>query len=139
MRAHGARHIGSTAAAVVLLGTASAFVGSAGRAAADAAEAEVPAIVEAGGEAVPDQYIVTLAPDVPDQAVDGLADELAADVGGELLGTGTEAIDGFVVRADEADVEALLADPRVERVEEDAVVTGDATQADPPWNLDRID
>ena len=39
----------------------------------------------------------------------------------------------------EKDAERLSEDFRVKFVEEDAVMTADATQSNPPWGLDRID
>jgi len=46
---------------------------------------------------------------------------------------------GFVVRADDAALARLLADPRVEYVEEDGFAEAHATQTSPTWGLDRID
>jgi subtilisin family serine protease len=46
---------------------------------------------------------------------------------------------GFVVRADDRALARLLADPRVAYVEEDGVVSINATQSPATWGLDRID
>jgi subtilisin family serine protease len=49
------------------------------------------------------------------------------------------ALNGFAVEMSPEDAEALSQDFRVQYVEEDGVVTLDATQSNPPWGLDRID
>jgi serine protease len=46
---------------------------------------------------------------------------------------------GFAVRADDRALARLLADPRVEYVEEDGYVSIDATQSPATWGLDRVD
>lgn len=46
---------------------------------------------------------------------------------------------GFVARADDRALARLLADPRVEFVEEDGIVSISATQNNATWGLDRID
>ena len=49
------------------------------------------------------------------------------------------ALRGFVVEADDAALARLLADPRVAYVEEDGIVTINATQSGATWGLDRVD
>lgn len=49
------------------------------------------------------------------------------------------ALQGFAAKMSEADVKALLADPRVSYIAEDGVVELEAVQANAPWGLDRID
>ena len=90
------------------------------------------------------QYIVVL-----DDAVVGekgnysiapyIASEMAANYKGKIKHVYQHAINGFAVEMSEADAEALSLDFRVKFVEEDGVVTADATQTNPPWGLDRID
>lgn len=46
---------------------------------------------------------------------------------------------GFVVRADDAALARLLADPRIAYVEEDGIAMPNATQTGATWGLDRID
>jgi subtilisin family serine protease len=111
----------------------------------DPTPAEAPT-GQPGGAVVPGEYIVTLAPNVPDQAVEGLADDLAADADAEVLDTFTEALDGFALSGvAAADVEGLQDDPRVESVQPNGVVSVDATQTTTGWfssnlwGLDRID
>jgi subtilisin family serine protease len=68
-----------------------------------------------------------------------IASELATNHKGKLKNVYQHAINGFSVEMTEADAEALSQDFRVAYVEEDSVVTADATQSNPPWGLDRID
>jgi subtilisin family serine protease len=93
---------------------------------------------------IPNQYIVVL-----DDSVVGekgaysispyVADDLAKRHRGKVQRVYQHAINGFAVEMSEADAEALSEDFRVAYVEEDGVMTADATQNNPPWGLDRID
>ncbi|HYF44558.1 MAG TPA: S8 family peptidase, partial [Acidimicrobiales bacterium] len=85
---------------------------------------------------VPGEYIVTLDPDVPVRAT---AAELARENGGAVLELYRHGLRGFAVDLDEADAEALSADPAVASVEENGYVHAVATQTNAPWGLDRID
>ena len=68
-----------------------------------------------------------------------IASEMAANYKGKIKHVYKHAINGFAVEMSEAEAEALSLDFRVKFVEEDGVVTADATQTNPPWGLDRID
>lgn len=68
-----------------------------------------------------------------------IASELATNHGGKLKHVYQNALNGFAVEMTEEQAEALSNDFRVKFVEEDGVVTADATQSNPPWGLDRID
>ena len=68
-----------------------------------------------------------------------VAQELAGTYRGQLRHVYQHALNGFAVEMSPADAEALSQDFRVAYVEEDGVVTADATQTNPPWGLDRID
>jgi subtilisin family serine protease len=68
-----------------------------------------------------------------------IASELATSHRGRITNVYQHALNGFAVNMSEADAEALSQDFRVKFVEEDSVVTADATQTNPPWGLDRID
>ena len=68
-----------------------------------------------------------------------IASELATTHGGKLKHIYQNALNGFAVEMTEAQAEALSQDFRVKFVEEDGIVTADATQSNPPWGLDRID
>lgn len=93
------------------------------------------------------QYIVVL----KDRAA-GLAGERgrAADVATVARAIGSQhrarvlrsyghVLRGFVVRADDAALARLLADPRIAYVEEDGIAMPNATQTGATWGLDRID
>jgi subtilisin family serine protease len=68
-----------------------------------------------------------------------VADELALTHHGKLTRVYQHALNGFAVEMSPEDAQRLSEDFRVEYVEEDGVVTLDATQSNPPWGLDRID
>ena len=68
-----------------------------------------------------------------------IAEEMALTHNGKLKHIYKNALNGFAVEMSPADAERLSEDFRVEYVEEDAVVTADVTQNNPPWGLDRID
>ena len=103
-----------------------------------------PKFVEHGARAVKGQYIVVL-----DEVAAGprgdfsmarqVADVLTSAFGGNVTRVYQHAISGFAVTMPEAAARALANDPRVALVEEDAVVSLNATQSNPPWGLDRID
>ena len=68
-----------------------------------------------------------------------VADELALTHKGKLKHVYQNALNGFAVEMSAEDAERLSEDFRVAYVEEDGMVTADATQSNPPWGLDRID
>src|ERR1044072_8403323 len=88
---------------------------------------------------IANQYIVVLKDDVSD--VDAEAHRLARDFDGDRSGghTYNRAIKGFSVRMNEQQAQRLADDPQVAFVEEDGVVSLDATQTGATWGLDRID
>ena len=97
-----------------------------------------------GADRIPDQYIVVL----EESAAGPLgrfnfagqaAEALAAAYGGQVQHVYGHALNGFSVRMPEAAARRLSEDPRVLYVEEDGVVTLNATQSNATWGLDRID
>jgi len=68
-----------------------------------------------------------------------VAQELAATHRGQLKHVYQHAINGFAIEMTPEEAERLSMDFRVAYVEEDGIVTADATQTNPPWGLDRID
>lgn len=68
-----------------------------------------------------------------------MAEDMARAYRGKLKHVYKHAINGFSVEMSEADAEAMAQDYRVLFVEEDGVMTANATQTNPPWGLDRID
>ena len=93
---------------------------------------------------IENSYIVVLDDDVVGEKglmsiAPYIASELSTKHNGKLTNVYQNALNGFSVNMSEADAEALSQDFRVKFVEEDSVVTADATQSNPPWGLDRID
>ena len=68
-----------------------------------------------------------------------IANDMAENYHGKLKHVYQNALNGFAAEMSEEDAEKLSEDFRVKFVEEDAVMTADATQTNPPWGLDRID
>jgi len=68
-----------------------------------------------------------------------VAQEMVATHRGQLKHLYQYALNGFAVEMTPEEAEALSQDFRVAYVEEDGIVTADATQSNPPWGLDRID
>ncbi|HEV2761749.1 MAG TPA: S8 family peptidase [Pyrinomonadaceae bacterium] len=97
-----------------------------------------------GATAVPGQYIVVLedwvAGPLGDFSMAGEAAEvLASAFGGEVGHVYKHALNGFSVKMSKEAALALAEDVRVAYVEEDGVVTANATQSNATWGLDRID
>ncbi|WP_162185689.1 S8 family serine peptidase [Lentzea aerocolonigenes] len=88
-------------------------------------------------EVVAGQYIVLLKQTGPGTA--STAGALAGRYGGKVGRTFGAALTGFTVTATEVQAKRLAADPRVQRVEADAIVRGTSNQTNPPWDLDRLD
>jgi subtilisin family serine protease len=88
-------------------------------------------IVVLNNAVVGEQGLYSIAPYV--------AAEMAGTHGGKLKHVYQNAINGFAIEMSPEAAERLSDDFRVAYVEEDGVVTADATQSNPPWGLDRID
>jgi subtilisin family serine protease len=100
---------------------------------AQAAEGTIRAAADA--QVVPGSYIVKM----KDNALTASATGLAAKFHGQVGHTYTS-INGFSVKMSERQARRLAADPSVEYVEVDQVMSLNATQVNPPsWGLDRID
>jgi subtilisin family serine protease len=100
--------------------------------------------VRKNAKKIPNHYIVVLDDAVigerGDNSIAGyMADDMARLYHGKLKHVYKHALNGFSVEMSEADAEAMSQDYRVLFVEEDGVMTADATQTNPPWGLDRID
>lgn len=94
------------------------------------------------------QYIVVLKPQAasltnevrPTARVSTVARSMAANHGAKLVHSFNQALRGFVVQADDVSLAKLLADPRVDYVEEDGIVTANPAYQQPPsWGVDRVD
>ena len=68
-----------------------------------------------------------------------IARAISAGHGAKLLRSYEHALRGFVVNANDAALARLLADPRVDYVEEDGYATPSATQSGATWGIDRVD
>lgn len=68
-----------------------------------------------------------------------VASEMVGTHKGKLKHVYQNALNGFAVEMTAEEAEALSQDFRVKYIEEDGIVTADATQNNPPWGLDRID
>jgi subtilisin family serine protease len=93
---------------------------------------------------IENNYIVVLDDSVVgergDYSIAGyMADDMARNYRGKVKHVYKHALNGFSAEMSEADAEAMSQDYRVAFVEEDSIMTADATQTNPPWGLDRID
>ena len=96
------------------------------------------------GNHIENSYIVVLDDEVVGEkglySIAGyIAEDMANVYRGKLKHVYKNALNGFSVEMSEADAEKLSEDFRVKFVEEDAVVTANVTQNNPPWGIDRID
>ncbi|GAB3488963.1 S8 family serine peptidase [Amycolatopsis cihanbeyliensis] len=121
------------AAGIVLSVLAGVLALSGGPARAAEGQVHTPA----GAQAIAGSYIVLLKPG--GRPVAEVAGALAEQHGGEVDRTYGAALRGFTLSASERQARRLAADPRVDRVEADSVVSTEGTQTTPPWNLDRVD
>ena len=93
------------------------------------------------------QYIVVLKEDAARLATDPgqappvhlLAAQLSSKHHARLLWSYDHVLRGFAVRASDASLARLLADPRVEYVEEDGLTYPSAIEAGATWGIDRVD
>ncbi len=93
------------------------------------------------------QYIVVLKPTAASLTgetgrtarVPAVANQIATAHRAQLVRSFDRALRGFVVKADDAALTGLLADPRVAYVEEDGYVRANPTQTGATWGLDRVD
>jgi subtilisin family serine protease len=82
-------------------------------------------------------YIVVLRSSVANPAA--VAQEQAARFGGTVTYVYSHALKGYSLMLPAAAVRQLAADPRVDYVEADGVMTADTTQTGATWGIDRID
>jgi subtilisin family serine protease len=91
-------------------------------------------------DAIPGSYIVVLKEAALARGVPAHAADLARQHGGKVGFVYDAALNGFSVTMSESAARRLAAHPMVSYVEQDATVSLQATQNDPPsWGLDRID
>lgn len=87
------------------------------------------------GEAVPGSYIVVLK-----DGVSASPQALVSKYEGRLKRTYRAALHGFSVRdMTERQARRLAAEPAVDYVQRNLIISGNDTQPNAPWNLDRVD
>jgi subtilisin family serine protease len=131
------------AAGVLGVATALTFGSAAFAAPANAAapaQATAPIVGENAPGAIKDNYIVVFRADSAEaRRVAAAAGELAEEYGADVRRAYGTAVKGFSATMTAAEARRLAADPAVEYVEQDRVVTMSTSQTSPPWGLDRID
>ncbi|HUP61905.1 MAG TPA: S8 family serine peptidase [Thermoanaerobaculia bacterium] len=94
-------------------------------------------LIKGKGKPIADSYIVVFEDRVDD--VDTLADDLVRQHRGRKNYVYRNTIKGFAANMSEQAAAALSKHPKVAYVEQDQVVTADATQSSATWGIDRID
>jgi hypothetical protein len=102
-------------------------------------------IRHAGG--IPNRYIVVLHAHTPPNAVEGIVESLESSYAVQSAGSFQYSLQGFLAIATEQQVTAMLADPRVEYIEQDSLGTVGMPSAmqftwygsEYVWHLDRLD
>jgi subtilisin family serine protease len=94
---------------------------------------------------IPDHYIIKLKSDANRDSLSAAdyvlqqADRLQMMYGINVLQQYTHVFPGFAIKAKDDQIEALLEDPDVERVEVNKIVRINTTQASATWGIDRVD
>ncbi len=70
---------------------------------------------------------------------EAVAEELSIVYQGRIDKVFKHAVNGFSIELNEKQADALSRDARVKHIEEDSIVSINATQSNAPWGLDRID
>src|SRR5690625_5224226 len=68
-----------------------------------------------------------------------MALRIASEHNAKVVQSYSEVLPGFVIRADKSTLVRLLDDDRIDFIEEDGIVSINATQNNATWGLDRID
>lgn len=90
-------------------------------------------------DAVPGSYLVVLKDGAGAAAVGAQARTLAGTYGGSVKQVFGSALSGYAATMEASAAKRLAADPAVAYVEQDRIITADATQSNATWGLDRID
>ena len=102
---------------------------------AGAAPAEGFILAADSPNAVPGSYIVVM-----NDFTTASVSSLSAKYGGQVTDVWSDALNGYAANMSERAAKRLAADPAVKYVEQNQIVTLDATQSPTPsWGLDRID
>lgn len=125
----------------VIVMSMAAVVSGAGQASAAPAPPPGKLRLAPAGQGIPDSYIVVLKPDeVSRSAVAATAQRMAAGQGVKVGHVFGETLHAFEASMDAAAARRMAADPAVELVEQNGVMTLQDTQFDPPSSgLDRMD
>lgn len=121
------RMLGLAAAALALAACSEPTLSS-----AVPSQPSAPFHAAAAGRGVEGRYIVVLKDGADPHA-------LARSVSAKPRAVFTSALNGFSAQLSKGQLNALLHDPNVAYVEQDQTTRAAATQASPPWGLDRID
>jgi len=98
--------------------------------------------------AIANQYIVvlksqpgmsTMSAVDREQMVSSAAYDIAYNVRGQVTTQYSHALNGFVLKMDAKQVDALRQDPRIELIEQDQMMHANTTQSGATWGIDRID
>jgi len=95
-------------------------------------EVAAPLFAASGGRGIPGQYIIVLKDGADPRSVAAIAKATPEFVY-------QNAVLGFSAQLNQGQLNALQHNPNVAYIEEDMVVTADATQSGATWGLDRID
>ncbi|MFF9806067.1 S8 family peptidase [Streptomyces coeruleorubidus] len=125
------------AAIVATAATAAIGCGTALPAHADPATARI--LDEGSADSIDGSYIVVLKDSAGFRAKSTEGEHFASKYGATVEQTYDAALNGYAIRIGASGARSLAEDPAVEFVEQDKKVHLDATQFNPPWNLDRID
>jgi subtilisin family serine protease len=93
-----------------------------------------PIIRARDAQLVEGKYIVRMKSDSIQASVTSAISSIAADADY----TYSKSFNGFAASLSESELKALQADPNVDYIEQDAIITMSATQSDAPWGLARI-
>ncbi|MFF7843647.1 S8 family peptidase [Streptomyces ossamyceticus] len=124
--------------AVTTLATAALFIGPTALP-AQAAPAEGTVLAADSPTAVKDSYLVTLRKNTGLKAASSKGRSLIEEYGGTVERTYRSALNGWSAELSAAEARRLAADPAVASVEQNQILTADATQTNAPWGLDRSD
>ncbi|MFJ7046284.1 S8 family peptidase [Streptomyces sp. NPDC101112] len=124
--------------AVTTLATAALLVGPTALP-AQAAPAEGTVLAADSPTAVKDSYLVTLRKSTGLKAASSKGRSLIEEYGGTVERTYRSALNGWSAELSAAEARRLAADPAVASVEQNQILTADATQTNAPWGLDRSD
>ncbi|MFF7260019.1 S8 family peptidase [Streptomyces sp. NPDC008159] len=124
--------------AVTTLATAALLVGPTALP-AQAAPAEGTVLAADSPTAVKDSYLVTLRKSTGLKAASSKGRSLIEEYGGTVQRTYRSALNGWSAELSAAEARRLAADPAVASVEQNQILTSDATQTNAPWGLDRSD